>query len=358
MNTLFKSLTAFAFLPVLLSPLTASKALAADVIGLSLPLNKRYAEFSERIELGAFLAQKQLNNFGQDIEISLVDDKCDSSTVPELTKQLANVKAIIGLPCFKVATELARAFKENEIASPVFTLRTRNPTLKRLRDVEGLSLIEFANTPDAEAKAAMELIIPKFKAKPYAILDDGSVYGRGLADALRLLAEQNGLKPITSANFRPLQTNQRALVRRLQRSGVEAVFVAADSEDVVTIANDITALNLNWPVATGEQISLLPFANGAKELERPIYAVAPVIRPIINTEAQELFLQQKIPTDPETILGYVMVEVASQLIKTPNQKEFETILGNIEIGSDARLIVEPFQLYQWSNGQLSTTESN
>lgn len=355
MNLFFKSLMALTFLPTAFG---VAPALSAEVIGLSLPMSKRYAEISKRFELGALIAQGQLNDLGRDIEIKLVDDNCDSATVPELSKQLTDAKAIIGLPCFKVATQLARAFKANQMTVPVLTMRTRNPALKRLREVENLSIIEFSNAPDAEAKAVMEFILPKFGSKPYAILDDGSVYGRGLADTVRLLAEQNGLKPITNANFRPLQTNQRALIRRLQRSGVEAVFIAADAEDVATIANDIAALNLTWPVATGEQISLLPFAEGAKKIKGQVIAVAPTARALLTTEIQKISTVLDASTEPEIVLGYVMVEVASQLIKTPDAKEFETILGKVKIGPDARINVEPFQLYQWSNGQLSTIESN
>ncbi len=358
MNRLLKSLTALAFLPTALLPLSSSIAWGADLIGLSLPMNKRYETVTKRFELGALMAQGKADTEETDIDFKLVDDNCDVASVQELAQQFSDAKAIVGLPCFKLAAELARALKGANNPASILTFRTRNPALQRLREVEKLPIIEFSNTPDAEAKAVIDFILPRFGTKPYAILDDGSVYGRGLADAIRLIAEETGRKPITNANFRPLQTNQRALLRRLKRSGVEAVIIAADPEDVVTIANDMDALKLDWPIATGEQIALLPFASDAQKIIRPILAIAPTMRKVLDQDFLTEAANLEVPTDPEVVLGHVMVEVASQLIKTPNSRTFETIVGKINLRDDSRIILEPFELVKWSNSQLSIVESN
>ena len=89
--------------------------------------------------------------------------------------------------------------------------------MNRLREVEGLSLWSLSNAPDGEARAIVDLVLPQFQNRPYAIIDDGSVYGRALADDIRLLAEEAGSRPILSSNFRPLQTTQISLLRRLRK---------------------------------------------------------------------------------------------------------------------------------------------
>ena len=358
MNKLLKSLTAIAFFPLALMTAGSGSAWSSDLIGLSLPMNARYEAVSRRIESGALLAQEKANNAGTTIDLKLVDDNCDAASATELAEQFSSTKAVIGLPCFKLAAALARTLKANNNNAPLLTFRTRNSGLKRLREIEGLPIFEFSNKSNAEAQAIADFILPEFGSKPYAILDDGSVYGRGLADSIRLIAEETGRKPVTNANFRPLQTNQRALIRRLQRSGVEAIIIAAAPEDVVTFANDLSALNLNWPVAMGEQISLLPFAAEANAISRPILAVAPKMRRISDQNFLSEAAKANIPTDPEVVLGHVMVEVAAQLIKTPSAKTFATIVGSVSLESDARIILEPFELIKWSNGRLSTSEGN
>ena len=358
MNRLLKTLTALAFLPTALMPMASSAAWGADLIGLSLPMNKRFEAVAKRFEYGALLAQGKAGTKGLKFDLKLVDDNCDVASVPELVQQFSEAKAIVGLPCFKVATQLARTLKDTNNPIPIFTFRTRNPSLQRLREVEGLPIIEFSNTTDAEAQAMVDFILPQIGTKPYAILDDGSVYGRGLADSIRLIAGETGRKPITNANFRPLQTNQRALLRRLKRSGVEAVIVAADPQDVVTIANDLDALKLDWPIATGEQISLLPFATDAQIVARPILAVAPAMRTILDQNFRNESAKLDVPTDPEVVLGHVMVEVAAQLIKTPKARVFDTIVGEVTLTDGSRIILEPFELVKWSNNKLTTIESN
>ena len=148
------------------------------------------------------------------------------------------------------------------------------------------------------------------------------------------------------------------MLRRLKRSGVEAVIVAADPQDVVTIANDLDALKLDWPIATGEQISLLPFATDAQIVARPILAVAPAMRTILDQNFRNESAKLDVPTDPEVVLGHVMVEVAAQLIKTPKARVFDTIVGEVTLTDGSRIILEPFELVKWSNNKLTTIESN
>ena len=196
------------------------------------------------MEFGAQLAAQKLKDAGQDVELSLANDACDVNKVPEIAKSLheANAKIVVGPVCFRVATALADYAKRSQgsiNSVPIIATNTRNKLLGRLRQVDELPLYSLSNAPNAEAQAVVDLILPRFGSRPFAILDDGSVYGRALADDVRELGELAGLRPVINSNFRPLQTTQIAMLRRLRNSGVEAVFIAAAAEDVVTIANDI-----------------------------------------------------------------------------------------------------------------------
>ncbi|MEO1398551.1 MAG: ABC transporter substrate-binding protein, partial [Pseudomonadota bacterium] len=267
-------------------------------IGLSLPLTGRFAAVAKQVEFGAQAALQAHNAGGSAAELVLFDDKCDAERALEAAKLYAakNVSSIIGPLCYGFAKALAVALKE--IAAPisatpptVFTLETRNPDLARARAVEELALASLSKPHDAEASAIVDLILPRIADRPFAILDDGSIYGRGLSDAVRLKAEQAGLKPVVTANFRPLQTSQRALLRRLSRSGVEALFVASAPEDIVTIATDMNTLNLSWPIATGETALLLPFAEGASSLPDGVLAI---------TQDVPQIMPSAVPTLPQT----------------------------------------------------------
>ena len=185
------------FLALLFCTATFATVSAADVIGLSLPLDGRLSPISKRIEFGARLALRHLKRAGRDIRLSAINDACDDSKIERSARRLerARVDIVIGSVCFKVAAGLAEALNRNQSKSdnvPVIAIGTRNKQLQRLREVDGLPLYSLSQDPAAEARAVVEKILPRFGDRPFAVLDDGSVYGRSLSDELRLLGDIYG----------------------------------------------------------------------------------------------------------------------------------------------------------------------
>ena len=357
----------FLLAPVLaLSTLIGSSAFAADVIGLSLSLEGRLSPIAKRMEYGAQLAAQKLKDFGQDVELSLANDACKVESVPEIAKSFhqANAKIVVGPVCFRVATALADYAKRSKGAIrsvPIIATNTRNKLLNRLREVEELPLYSLSNAPNAEAQAVVDLILPRFGNRPYAILDDGSVYGRALADDVRELSELSGQRPVVNSNFRPLQTTQIAMLRRLRNSGVEAVFIAAAAEDVVTIANDIRKLKLNWLIATGERGQLLPFAATP---ESNMAGVMMVAEQELATEQleQEIGDIGELELENSLLLGHALVEIAAAAIRRNlsdlTGKSFETIIGRVTFDENGRAAPMPFVLSQWRDGVFEVIPGN
>ena len=177
-------------------------AFAADVIGLSIPLEGRYKAVSQRLEFGAQMASRPPEQFrtGDDLELLVVDDGCNDKTVAETANRFlqANAKAVVGPLCFSVASQLAEKLNTEDGSTPtipVLALNTRNNLLKRdCGKLMNCPLHSLSNAPDAEARAVVKMILPKFDGKPFAIIDDGSVYGRALSDNVRLIGDELGSK--------------------------------------------------------------------------------------------------------------------------------------------------------------------
>ncbi len=87
--------------------------------------------------------------------------------------------------------------------------------------------------------------------EPFAIVDDGTIYGRELAESFRLAAEQAGLKPVFVDTFRPQMDNQIGLIGRLRKAGATHVFVGGDRDDIAIMARDAAELaaDLTLPAA-------------------------------------------------------------------------------------------------------------
>lgn len=338
--------------------LISSVVLAQDVIGLSLPLSGRLSPVAERIEFGAQAAVSTLGARGRDIQLVLVDDGCDQRKTPDAIKSLSaeKVEIVIGPTCFAIAREIATVLNnDNESTVPVIALNTRNPLLKRYRNNDGLPLFEISNAPDGEARAVVKQILPRFSGKPFAILDDGSVYGRGLAEQVRTFAEEAGLRPIENANFRPLQTNQLSLLRQLRRSGVEALFLAASPEDIVTITKDLESLQYDWPVGVGETAHLLPFTLSAESVPDGLLMVR--VEDLPTQHASDLLRQLKdgkVEVEDALLMGHALVEIAAQVLQQ-NEKPiegtaFDTVIGPIRFDSNGRATPSRYSLFQWRAG--------
>lgn len=331
----------------------------AGTIGLVLPSNERYLPISQRMEQGARLAAQAL----PDTKLVVLRGACENDLVSQTAERLRaeKVEIVIGLPCFQVAAKIAETLKDDNI--PLMTTRTRNALLNRLRNVDNLALFELSSSADAEAEAIVEQILKRWAGKPFAIVDDGSVYGRGLADAVRLIGEEQGIKPVLASNFRPLQSTQRAMLRRLAASGIEALFVAAAPADVVTIAKDLRSLGYNWSLATGEQARLWPYTPEAENLPTGTLAVAPgMLRVDPNSDLARQLSQTNIDPEEDVLIGYLATEIASKALEAgPSNMldtRFETSFGSFAFDGDGRLSPMPFQLWRWDGGALQPASDN
>ena len=340
-------------------------AFAEDVIGLSLPITGRFSPVAEQVEFGARLALEQLNSKGSDLQIELVDDGCNPKTAGQSANKFlkAGAKIVVGPLCFKLAIELVKALNtsgDETPTIPVIAINTRNNLLKRLRDVEELPLYSLSSSFTDEAQAVVNYILPQFEGKPFAVIDDGSVHGRSLAENVRLLGEQAGFKPIITTDFRPLQSSQVAVLRRLQKSGVEAVFIAAGATDLVTISRGLKKLKYNWLLAAGEQAELLPFTGENKEVPYGLLMVREKSPEANNATAINKILKGNL--EPNVLLGYSLIQIAAQAIKRDSTElrklPFSTVFGKLSFNEEGRASPLPFGLFRWNGKSFSPVLEN
>ena len=325
----------------------ATPVLAADVIGLSLPLSGRYARVGQDIEQGVLRALADHSaKGGVRPEIALIDDGCNAAGARSGIKRLARRSAdvIIGVPCFEPALVYAE-----ETDLPVLAAGLRHPQVEAKVTAGRIHVLGPA--PDAEALTVADRVLTRWRNTPFALVDDGSVRGRALTDRLRALAEERGLRPQQVATFRPLQSNQSALLRRLKQAGVEAVFVAGEAEDVATFARDAARLD-RMEVAAGETGALLPHLrettvpSGLIVVARPPRRAArPAALLIERLEGRSTY-----PADG-LLEGYALTQVALALLDGGNLNDtaFDTVLGRLRF-RDGRVEPQPFEPLRW-NGQ-------
>ncbi|KQT53230.1 hypothetical protein ASG43_18580 [Aureimonas sp. Leaf454] len=261
------SLAALVFAAV--SSFGRPQAFAADaLIGVAAPTSGPAAVLGAQVAAGARRAMAAAPA-AKRLEI---DTRCTEEGGREAAQRF--VAAKVGVVTGFVCTEALEAALPILAAAgiPTITSGVRATRLTDRRAKSGALLWRVAPRSDAAAEALAGAVSARWKDRPFGLVDDGSVDGRGLADAVRSRLEAAGAKPILVDTFRPADEKQFGLVRRILASGVTRVVIAGDRPDIAIIARDAAASGLVLDIVAGETLLDEP---GAVPLPEGIVAVAP-----------------------------------------------------------------------------------
>ncbi len=354
----------FSFVATILIALViapVSNAKAQIVIGVLTDLSAKSSIIGKQIELGARLgAGAPIARSGADDTLVVVEDSgCDPDTAKLAAKRLVeqNVRIVIGPICSKAMYAALDILSPAGI--PLVSPFIRATHIARGRKDDGWLAYTLAGSANAEGEAIARILLKRWQGKAYAIADDGGVYGRGLADQFRTLADLSGQKPIANVNFRPLQSTQIAMLRRLARSGVEALFIGGEAYDVAQIARDAKKIGLDIEIVGGEALALLPYEDDATSIPDGILAVMPVDPALYpsSTKLVNNLKSERLQTTGGIIPGYAMVQIARAAIADDRVDltgdAFETILGAVRFSKDGYANAYPYRLHIWANGRIS-----
>lgn len=148
------------------------------------------------------------------------------------------------------------------------------------------------------------------------------------------------------------------MLRRLAKSGLEALFVGGEAVDIAQIARDVEKLGFDIEIAGGESLSLLPYEDNALSVPQGVLAVMPV-EPARYQAAAGLvskLKRQDIDSEGGIIPGYALMQIAVAAIKSGktsiDDQEFDTILGPVRFSKDGYANAYPYQLHVWRDGQI------
>ncbi|KAB0680896.1 ABC transporter substrate-binding protein [Aureimonas leprariae] len=184
--------------------------------------------------------------------------EADAQCTPEAGKATAErfvaekVKVTVGFLC---AESLEGALPVlRSAAIPAIDVGVRADRFTAQRRKTGDPVWRLAPHAGAEAEALAATVATRWRDVAFGILDDGSVYGRNLADAVREKVEAGGQRPAAVDGYRPAEEKQFGLARRLARTGVTHLVIAGDRGDAATIARDAAANGLALQFLGGEQL--------------------------------------------------------------------------------------------------------
>ncbi len=220
----------------------------------------------------------------------------------------------------------------------------------------GWPFYRMAPSEDAEADQVAHSIIDLWKAQPIGLIDDGTIYGRELVNAVRQRLDPVGIRPAFTDTYRPGQEQQIALVRRLAKTGATHVLVGGDRSDIAIIARDAAAENITLSLIGGDSLRApnqpVPLRPGILAVTLPDYAADPQA-----AEAVKALKAGSTEPDGYVLPAYAAVQVAHQALASPTagnaladaigRGTFKTAIGTIAFTSDHELKTNLYRLQEW-----------
>jgi branched-chain amino acid transport system substrate-binding protein len=330
-------------------------------IGISLPLSGNAAMLGKQFLSGAELALKELGA-GRQVELVTVDDGCDGEIAELAATDLRNagVSLATGFLCNDAVPPASEMLKASGV--PLLVAGGRSHQLLKDAAKEDWNIFRIAPDDRMAAEAAFRDLSLRWRGVPWAVIDDGTVYGRTMADELRVRMEEAGLPPVFADNFRPAQSTQAGLVRRLQRAGVSAAFVAGDADDVAILWSNVKDFDSKVEIAGGEALEALEWSPGARQIPDGLLAVIrpdPAALPAARAISGQL-TAAGLPAEPYVLLGYATMQVAlAALGATPQETterlrsgSFDTVTGKVDFDDTGQNRTNPFALHVWQGGHF------
>lgn len=335
--------------PILLPVGITANAQAQDIrLGLAVPLSGSFQLLGQQFADGARVAAQDGG-----IELVEVDDSCSPESGEQAARAMAEagVSMVIGFLCTPTLEAAMPILAETGV--PVLT-PIRTPSLTDRKERTGWPIWRIAPRADDEAEAIARILINQWRRSHFAIVDDGTIYGRDIAENLRAEAELAGLRPVLFDTFRPQMENQVGLVGRLRRSGATHVFVGGDRSDIAIIARDARKIYYDVVIAGGEALRA---ADEAIALPPGIRMIAaPRWEDIASRDVIQQVEDAGIVPEGYVVLGHAAVDVAAGAVRaalddeTPVEEQlrnftFDTAIGLIRFNEKGDLAGNPYRLF-------------
>ena len=249
-------------------------------IGVAQPLTGPLGALGQDLLNGVKLAVEELNTAGYvvdgkrvTLEVVSVDDKADAATGKAVAQQLVDsgVVAVIGHLNSGVSIDTAPIYAAKDIAQLAIST---NPKFTQLGFPTTFRLV---GNDTLQARAIGSFAASQLGAARYAALDDGTPYGKGLADgaAAQLKAEKKEV--VVRQSFDDKTVAFDALAGELKAAKVEVIVSTLNDFQALALIDALRKVDhTNVRMLGGDTIKTTDMTKGAG-LIQGIYATSPVL---------------------------------------------------------------------------------
>ncbi|PHP66647.1 branched-chain amino acid ABC transporter substrate-binding protein [Zhengella mangrovi] len=337
-------------LPLVAAALAPAAPAEAATIGFAAPLSGFAEPLGRQMEAGVRLA-------AGDHALVATDTGCSGEGGTAAARELAanKVAIVVGFLCTEALEAALPVLTAAGI--PVITPGVRTDALTDRRDKTGWLIWRTAPRGDAEREAAGRIIPDRWRKDFFAIIDDGTIAARELAETVRLQAELARLNPVFVDTFRPQLPNQIALAGRLKRAGATHVFAGGDRRDIAILARDLAGLDAAMTIAGGEAL-----VRDVSDIPLPAGTLAIAVPDANNALPEALrsdLASANVTPEGYVAPGYMAASIAIRALgeTTPDSaaawherldgKTFETPAGSLTFDAKGDRATNPYQLLRF-----------
>lgn len=294
-------------------------------------------------------------------KITWIDESCEAGSGAAIAEAVkaAGASAAIGFLCSESLDGALPLLKTAGI--PAISLSVRAPVLMEDALKHDWPFYRLAPSTAAEAEQLIAVILRDWPGKAFALIEDGTIRGRELAEAIRNALEERGMKPAFIDTFRPGQEQQISLVRRLKKAGATHAFVGGDRNDVAIIARDAAAESTPLTLLGGDGMRAanqpVPLADGVLAVTIPDFDTQSQARNVADR-----LRQAGIEPEGYVLPAYAAVQIIAAAEKSSptslqqalNGQMFETVVGAVSFGENHELKSNPYRLLEWRGNAFQT----
>jgi branched-chain amino acid transport system substrate-binding protein len=347
-------------LAALAMTLAAWPARAEIRIGMATDITGPVSWFGEQYQRATEMAVADLNAkggvLGQSVELIVGDDFCNADQAVALARKLVSdgVVFVAGHLCSHASILAAKIYEEAGILqiSP-------GSASGRLTDEGGPNVFRVCGRDDRQGTMVADYLAEHWAGKQIAVLDDGTAWGKGVADGARRRLHERGLSVALDEAYTPGEAEYSALVSKMQSLGVDVLFLGGYHREAGLIfrqAHDRgydLRLIANSAMATED----FPLIAGPGLVGTLMIGQADMRESAQAAEVVSRFRAQGYEPLGYTLYAYAAVQVWAQaaesagsldldaVVKAMHSLQFDTLLGRI--GFDANGDVRGFEPWQW-----------
>ena len=299
-------------------------ARAEVLIGAAGAITGKLAWIGEQLQRGAEMAVTDINAAGgvrgQQVRLTTADDVCDPEQAVAAAKKLVadGVVLVVGHMCSGASIPASKVYE----AAGVLQI-SPGSTNPMLTEQGRANVFRVIGRDDEQGRVAGNYLADHWGTKRIAILNDGTTYGKGLADETKKQLNKRSVTEAIYEEYTPGKNDYTAEITRLQMKDITVLYVGGYHTEVALMARASRERGYSVQIVSGDTLATEEFdliAGPAAEGTRFTFAADP----LRNAEAASVvkrFRADNFEPAGYTLHSYAAVQAWAQAVEKAGSLE-------------------------------------